>query len=79
MLRPVEHPPKMISVMGKHKRMRTTKDGSPVLNIMQMLNDPQTFAEKIHANLKKSNDTFDCKLLMMNVLIKSHWSASLAD
>ena len=38
------------------------------LGIIQMLNDPQSFAERIHSNLKKSNDTFDCKLLMMNVL-----------
>lgn len=38
------------------------------LNVLQMLNDPQAFAERIHANVKRSNDTFDCKLLMLNVL-----------
>ena len=38
------------------------------LNILQMLNDPQAFAERILANLKRSSDPFDCKLLMLNVL-----------
>lgn len=45
-----------------------SKDKSGTFSPIQLLNDPQGFAEKLFNQLKHSNESFDTKLLIMNVI-----------
>lgn len=63
------------TAMRKLERMRKSganKDAKTVhaFAALQMLNDPQGFAEKLLSQLRRSTDKFEVKLLMMNLIAR---------
>ena len=63
------------AAMRKLERMRKSganKDAKTVhaFAALQMLNDPQGFAEKLLSQLRRSTDKFEVKLLMMNLIAR---------
>ncbi len=56
--------------LDKVKRKNNKEGKAPVVRFaaLQMLNDPQGFAEKLLAQLRKSTDKFEVKLLMISLI-----------
>lgn len=50
----------------EHKQHLTDQNGS--FSAIQLLNDPQGFAERLFSHLQRSVDTFESKMLLMNVV-----------
>ncbi|KAF0971943.1 hypothetical protein FDP41_009639 [Naegleria fowleri] len=56
---------KQLKKKDKHKEKGMEIES---LNTLNMLNDPQGFAEKLFAKLKTSNEKFEVRILMMDVI-----------
>ncbi len=61
------------SLQAMHRKEKKTfssvgKDNNGSFAAIHLLNDPQGFAEKLFGHLKRSNDSFEVKLLLMNVI-----------
>ena len=56
---------KQLKKKDKHKEKGMEIES---LNVLNMLNDPQGFSEKLFAKLKSSNDKFEVRILMLDVI-----------
>ena len=57
-----------ITVLQKHKK----KSKAPISNFsaLYLLNDPQSFVEKLYKQLEHSNERFEVRLMMMDLISK---------
>jgi protein SDA1 len=59
---------KALNDMHRKERKTQSSDRHGSFAAIHLLHDPQGFVEKLFAHLKRSNDPFELKLLMMNVI-----------
>lgn len=61
---------KAVSALNKAKKDRKAKINSGVCNVLaiQLVYDPQEFAERLLKHLEKSNDRFEVKLMQMSLI-----------
>ena len=57
-----------MSKLDSNQLSKSTLDTNDRFSAIEILNDPQTFSEKLFKKLKESRDHFELRLLMMNLI-----------